>query len=134
MSSQSTRRITMSTATLPGAKGGRRRSRWPTRHWQSWHFRQFLAMTFLEVVADPQRELDLAQPVAAAAERRPSRGRIGEHQIFPVAVEQRPPRPVEMDREAERERLEADAVGRAAVDQPEAVTRQSADRTPASGR
>src|SRR5687768_17958461 len=41
-------------------------------------------------------------------------------EVFPAAVEQRPPRPVEVHREAERERLEAEAVRGVGVDQAEA--------------
>src|SRR5438045_316304 len=64
-----------------------------------------------EVVADPDREARLAELVAAAGGR--------EQEILPVAAEQRPPRPVEVNREAEREGFEAEAVRGAAVDEAE---------------
>src|SRR5688500_7541325 len=69
----------------------------------------------LPVVADPHRELGLAEPGAAA--RHALGGGIGpEHDVFPLLVQQRLPRPVEVDGEAERERGEADAIRRARID------------------
>src|ERR1700731_4455457 len=53
-----------------------------------------------EVVADPDRELRLAERRAATLGR--------EHHVFPCLVEQRAPRPVEVDREPEGECLEPD--------------------------
>src|SRR4051812_11145779 len=76
----------------------------------------------LEIVANPDAELRPPQPLAAAAEAVDGRV-VGIHVVFPALVEQRPPRPVEVDREAEREGLEADAVGGAAVDQTQAAKR-----------
>src|SRR5213075_15791 len=74
----------------------------------------------LKVVADPDGEARLAELVGAAdALPGRRRRRAGEHNIFPVLVEERPPRPVEVQREPEQERLEADAVRRAAVLQAE---------------
>src|SRR5207237_579991 len=66
-----------------------------------------------EVVSNPNSEARLAE-VGAAALRR-------EQHVFPVLVEQRAPRPVEVDGEAERERLEADAVRGTPVLQTEAA-------------
>src|SRR4051812_26136226 len=65
----------------------------------------------LEVVADPDGEAWLAEFRAAAG--------CSELQIFPLLVEQRAPRPVEVNRGSEREGLEAEAVGGAAVLQAE---------------
>src|SRR5207249_7026793 len=45
----------------------------------------------------------------------------GEHHIFPVTVEQSFPRPVEVDGEPQRERLEDDAVRRSAIDEAESA-------------
>jgi hypothetical protein len=42
---------------------------------------------------------------------------------LPIPVEQRPPRPVDVDRKAERERLEAEAIGGAPVLQAKAADR-----------
>src|SRR5258706_8773067 len=67
----------------------------------------------LKIVSDPQRELRLAESAAPALRR--------EQHVLPVLVEERLPRPIEMDREADEEGLEADAVRGARVDQPEAV-------------
>src|SRR5512134_899045 len=75
----------------------------------TYHF--CFSLSPLEVVTDPDRETRLAEPGAAAL--------VGEDDVLPFAVEERAPRPVEMDREAERERLEAEAVRGAAVDQLE---------------
>src|SRR5687768_18125754 len=70
----------------------------------------------LPVVADPHRELRLAEPGAAA--RHALGGGVGpEHDVFPLPVQQRLPRPVEVDGEAEREGGEADAVRGARVDE-----------------
>src|SRR5215218_4215783 len=93
----------------------------------------------LEVIPNPERELDLAQPFAAADEVRPVAfdvGAVGEDEVFPVAVEERPPRPVEVNGEAEHERFEAYAVRGAAVDQAEAVDRNlgAEDRLVPGGR
>src|SRR5688572_22820444 len=49
----------------------------------------------LKVVADPHREARFAEFAAAAVG--------GEQHVFPLPVEQRAPRPVEVDREAEGE-------------------------------
>src|SRR5581483_5853686 len=67
----------------------------------------------LEIVTDPDVELRLAEPAAAAV--------VGEHGVLPLLVEQRPPREVEVDRESEDEALEADAIRRASVSQAEAA-------------
>ena len=69
--------------------------------------------SYLEVVSNPHCELRLAEGGAAAVG--------GESQVFPFPVEQRAPRPVEVDREAERKRLEADAVRSARIHQPQSV-------------
>src|SRR5436190_19806210 len=69
----------------------------------------------LKVVADPNTELRLAERGTAAALR--------EDDVLPLFIPQRPPRPVEVNWEPEHERLEADAVGRPAVLQPEATDR-----------
>src|SRR6266852_3401165 len=67
----------------------------------------------LEVVADPDREPRLAERGAAAGGRK--------QHVLPVLVEERPPRPVEVDREPEREGFETHPVGGAAIPQPEAA-------------
>jgi len=56
----------------------------------------------LPVVADPHRELRLAEFLAAA--------RQVVFDVFPVPVQESAPRPVEVEREPERHRREADAV------------------------
>src|SRR3954468_16158674 len=61
----------------------------------------------LEVVPDPEVELALPELVAAAAGR--------EDQVFPVLVERRLPHVVDVQREAEQEALDADAVRGPAV-------------------
>src|SRR4051812_28894218 len=61
-----------------------------------------------EIVANPDREARLAEPLAAAHPFR--RAVLREDDVFPRLVEGRSPRPVEVDREAERERLEAEPV------------------------
>ena len=66
----------------------------------------------LEVVADPHLELRRAERAAAALR--------GEERVFPILVEQRAPREVEVDREPEQEALEPEAIRRAAVAQAEA--------------
>ena len=88
----------------------------------------FTASTFniqhsaLKIIAYPDAELHPAEPGAPGVRAgQPIRnGWIGEQHIFPILVEQRAPRPVEVHGEPERERLEAEAVRRRAVDQPEA--------------
>src|SRR5262245_14808793 len=45
----------------------------------------------LEVVADPEREPHLAEPVARAANPAVVRGLVGVHDVFVVAVEERAP-------------------------------------------
>src|SRR5436190_24166065 len=79
------------------------------------------AIAYSEVVADPDREPRLA-PVGGAAHAAVARVErpAGEHDVLPPVVEQRPPRPVEVDREAERERFQPEAVGGAAVLEAEA--------------
>src|SRR5688572_26719778 len=67
----------------------------------------------LKVVTDPERELRLPERAAAAERRKP--------QVFPVLVQQRLPGPVEVHREPERECLEADAVGRSRVHEPQST-------------
>src|ERR1700676_4159312 len=67
----------------------------------------------LEVVADPDREPRLAEHGAPAGCRK--------QHVLPVLVEERAPRPVEVDREPEREGLETHSVGGAAIPQPEAA-------------
>src|SRR5687767_5065813 len=69
----------------------------------------------LEVVADPEREARLTQPFAAGLAFAPPLK--GKDVILPLPVEQRPPGPVEVNREPQRERLQPDAVRGAAVDQ-----------------
>src|SRR4051812_585477 len=95
----------------------------------------FLRSFELEVVADPHRKLRLPEPVAAAGVA-VEQCLVRIEDVFVVLVEQRPPRPVEVDREAERERLEADAVRGAAVDEAEAadVPRRPVDRRRALDR
>src|SRR3954462_15891075 len=64
-----------------------------------------------EVVADPTGEARLAELGGAAdAPERAVRRDAGaaDHDFFPALVHQRPPRPVEVDGEAERERFEAE--------------------------
>src|SRR5579862_223977 len=65
-----------------------------------------------EVVSNPEAELHFPEHRRSARRRK--------QEIFPVLVEQRLPGEIEVHREAEHEALEADAVRRAAVDQPEA--------------
>src|SRR6476660_5530092 len=72
-----------------------------------------------EIVPDPDAELRLAQPLAAS--RPLGDALVGEHVVLPVLVEERPPGPVEVDRESEREGFEAKAIRRAAVHEPEPV-------------
>src|SRR6187402_2246030 len=76
----------------------------------------------LEVVPYPHFELRPPE-LLAAADRRIQR-------VFPLAVERRPPRPVEVDGEAQREGLQAEAVRRVAVAEAEArdVDRGAEDR------
>ena len=63
----------------------------------------------LEVVADPDRHAHLAEVVTAAQES--GELRLGrEDGVFPLAVEERRPGPVEMDRKADGERRETEAV------------------------
>ena len=72
----------------------------------------------LEVVADPEREADFEEDVAArrkAAGILRKRG-VQEEQIFPAAVEESLPCPVEVHREAQQRTLQSDAVRTAAVD------------------
>src|SRR5579862_381453 len=75
----------------------------------------------LEVVPYPHRKPRLPPRRAAAVTVDAAAVLAGEHDVLPGAVEERPPGPVEVDREAERERLEAEAVRRAAVLQPESA-------------
>src|SRR5581483_5407166 len=72
----------------------------------------------LEVVADPDIEARL--PEVGAAARRGAHV-PGEHVVLPRLVEEGAPRPVEVDREPEEERLEAEPVRGAAVFEAEAV-------------
>ena len=76
----------------------------------------------LEIVSDPERQLRLAELLAAAGGRK--------QQVLPLPVEQRLPRPVDVDGEAQGERLEADAVGRARIHQAQAADglRRAEDR------
>src|SRR5216683_2475317 len=67
----------------------------------------------LEVVADPDREPRLAELGAPAGGRK--------QHVLPALVEERAPRPVEVDGEPQREGLETHPVGGAAVPQPEAA-------------
>src|SRR6266850_2584115 len=67
--------------------------------------------TVLEVVSNPDRKPRLAPARASAAG--------GKHDVFPILVEQGTPRPIEVDREPDREGLQPDAVGRARIDEPE---------------
>ena len=62
----------------------------------------------LEVVPDPDSELDFAELRATS---------LAEEILLICLVEERPVRPVEVHGEAEREGFEADAVGRARIDQ-----------------
>src|SRR5262245_45329668 len=71
--------------------------------------------TVSEVVAHPDREARFPELRAAAGG--------DEERLLPLLVEQCPPRPVEMQREAEDERLQADAVRRPAVPEPESGDR-----------
>jgi Flp pilus assembly protein TadD/predicted aspartyl protease len=64
-----------------------------------------------EVVANPELEPPLPPLVRGHL--------VPEEQVLPVLVEQGPPGPVEVDREPQREGLEADPVRRPAADQPE---------------
>src|SRR6185369_17268485 len=61
----------------------------------------------LEVIPHPERHDRLAELMASAECRK--------LQILPVAVQQRLPGPVDVDGEAQSERLEADAVGCARI-------------------
>src|SRR5262245_46562673 len=72
-----------------------------------------------EVVPDPEAELHAAEVVAAAHAAQGTG--IREDRVFPGAIEERLPGPVEVHREAEQEALQAEAIGRAAVDEAEAV-------------
>src|SRR5215218_4751385 len=64
----------------------------------------------LEVVADPQRELHLTEPVARTSGPPVVNRLVGVGHIFPVLIEQRPPGPVEVDGKTEGKRFEPDAV------------------------
>src|SRR3954464_3774806 len=81
------------------------------------------AAPFSEVVADPHREARLLEigRAADALAGRLVQALAAEDDFFEPAVEQCAPRPVEVNREAERKGFEADAVRRAAVLQAEAV-------------
>src|SRR5687767_12081936 len=76
----------------------------------------------LEIVADPDAELHLAEPGTAGVwtDHAVDRRRVGEQHVLVILVEQRAPRPIEVNRESEGERFEPDAVRGAAVDEPEA--------------
>src|SRR5882672_10862803 len=67
----------------------------------------------LEVVADPHRELRSAERGAATEGR--------ESQIFPILVEERLPRVVEVDGKTERKCLEPEAVRRTCIDQSQPI-------------
>src|SRR5207249_11354675 len=78
----------------------------------------------LEVVPDPDREARLAplgRGIHALAVRR--HAGAAEHHVFPSLVEKRAPRPVEVNRKAQREGFEPQPVRRPAVLQPEAGDR-----------
>src|SRR5580765_3531120 len=78
-------------------------------------------LSCLEVVPDPHRESRLAPLVAAPVAVQAAAVVPREQQVLPRGVEKRPPGTVQVDREAERERLEAQPVRRATVLQAEAV-------------
>src|SRR5688572_14331069 len=82
-----------------------------------------LTGSHLKIIANPERESHLAEPLARAANPAVVRGWIRVNDVLVVLVEERPPRPVEVDGEAQRKRLEPDAVGGTAVDQAEAIER-----------
>src|SRR5439155_25832819 len=79
--------------------------------------RALRSLFVLEIVADPDREARLAEPLAAARSRRLSFSR--EDFILPAAIEERAPCPIEVDREPECERFEPEPVRRARVLQAE---------------
>src|SRR5262249_17376681 len=71
-----------------------------------------------EIIAYPDREFRPAEPLASTVEP-VQRCLVREHVVFPAPVQQGAPRPVEVDWETERERLEAETVRRVAIDQAE---------------
>src|SRR5688572_21235137 len=83
----------------------------------------------LEIVANPDREAWPAELRAAALRCKP--------QAFPLAVEKRAPRPIEVDGESEREGFEPDPVRGAGVLQPQSaddpLSAVDRDREPGRG-
>src|SRR5581483_12158797 len=77
----------------------------------------------LEVVSDPDRELRRTEPLVPGGIAVQLR-LVGKLRVFPVLVEQRAPRPVEVDGESEREGFQAEAVRGAAVLQAEPADRR----------